>query len=305
MGTNLRKGTHPTVHTRRELINSDPGSTAGYHPSLNDLTALGRSILNSTLLPPLTTREWLKPITHTSSLRFAVGSPWEILRESLPVSTHPDTKTTRVVDFYTKQGGGDGYTSLMGLSPDHNMGISILTAGPASSATFLAIRELFVDIWLPAAEQAARDQAAVNLAGKYTLGSENNTKSWSVAEVSLLPDEAALALSKLVSNGTDVLEFLKANSKQLAGGETGSVKMWLYPMGLVSRSGSCKIRMAFRGVIGFSGKPAAEDCASWAEGDRLRWGNYPADVFVFELGEDRGSSAVEVPVLGTALRKVK
>jgi hypothetical protein len=280
-------------------------STAGYYSSLTDLTALGRSILNSTLLPPLTTRKWLKPITHTSSLRFSLGSPWEILRQSVPVTTRPETKTTRAVDFYTKQGGGDGYTSLLGLSPDHDMGISILTAGPASSVTFLAIRQLFVDIWLPAAEQAARDQAMTNLAGRYTLGSEDDAKAWSVAEVSLLPDEPALVLSKLVSNGTDVLEFMRANSKQLAGGEKGSARMWLYPMGLVAPSGSGKSRIAFRGVIGLSGKKAAEDCGSWAEGDRLRWGNYPGDVLVFEVGEDGKAMAVEVPVLGTALHRVK
>ncbi len=275
-------------------------STAGYYTSLTDLTTLGRSILNSTLLPPLTTRKWLKPVTHTSSVRFSLGSPWEILRESVDVTT--TTTTTRVVDFYTKKGGGDGYTSMLGLSPDHGLGVSILTAGPSSDATFLALRQLFVDVWLPAAEQAARDQASANLAGRYALGASSNA---TVAEVALLPVEPALALAALVSNGTDVLELVRANSKQLAGGQ-GPVRMWLYPMGLVAPSGGGKSkRIAFRGVVGFAGKPAAEDCGSWAEGDRLRWGNYPVDLVVFETGPDGKATAVEVPILGATLQRVR
>lgn len=285
-------------------------STAGYYSTLTDLTTLGRSILDSTLLPPLITRKWLKPITHTSSLRFSLGSPWEILRESVPVSLSSQTNTTRIVDFYTKQGGGDGYTSLLGLSPDHDMGISILTAGPSSSVTFLAIRQLFVDVWLPAAEQAARDEAMAKFVGNYTLGptsgvANNDTdSSSSFVEVSLHPAEPAILMSKLLSNGTDVMELLRQNSKQLIGGGEGSARMWLYPMGLITGS-SARSRVAFRGVLGLAGKSAAENCASWAEGDRLRWGNYPSDLLIFEDGPDGRAQAVEVPVLGMTLRRIR
>ncbi|KAK4233038.1 beta-lactamase/transpeptidase-like protein [Achaetomium macrosporum] len=275
----------------------------GYYSSLNDLTTIGRSILNSTILSPLDTRQWLKPITHTSSLSFSMGSPWEIIRASVPVRTDAESasKTTSNVDFYTKQGGGDTYTSLLGLSPDHDVGVSILTAGPVSGATMIAIRELFVDIWLPAAEQAARDQAVINLVGNYTLGSEDDTATFSVAEVSIDPDEPAVFVSKLISNGTDVMALLRANTKSIVG--DGEMRMWLYPMGLVSKSSGCKTRTAFRGVVGLAGKPAVDGCGSWAEGDRLRWGNYPADLVIFETGADGKAKGLEVPILGATLKR--
>ncbi|KAK4154675.1 beta-lactamase/transpeptidase-like protein [Chaetomidium leptoderma] len=278
----------------------DPG--AGYYSTLTDLTTLGRSILNSTLLPALTTHKWLKPITHTSSLRFSLGSPWEILRESVPVTTTQTqtTETRRVVDFYTKQGGGgDSYTSLLGLSPDHDLGISILTAGKGSETTMLALRQLFVDVWLAAAEQAGRDQAGVNFAGNYTLGDGDNNSSLVV--LSLQPDEPALMLSAMVSNGTDVLELLRGTTG--LGGEPGEARLWFYPMGLVA-GGDCRKRIAFRAAAGLAGRSADENCASWATGDRLRWGNYPADELVFETGPDGKARAVEVPVLGATLKRV-
>lgn len=202
-----------------------------------------------------------------------------------------------MVDLYTKQGGGgDAYTSLLGLSPDHDLGLSLLTAGPGSEATFLAIRQLLVDVWLPAAEQAARDQAEVNFAGNYTFG------DGSLAVVSLHPDEPALMLSAMVSNGTDVLELLRENLN--LGGGVGQARMWLYPTGLVTGSSCRGRRVAFRGVAGLTGKSAADNCASWAEGDRLRWGNYPVDELVFETGADGRAKTVEVPVLGATLKRV-
>jgi len=274
----------------------------GYYSSLTDLTTIGRSILNSTLLSHLDTRRWLRPISHTSSLSFSMGAPWEIIRASIPVTTAKQTETTRNVDSYTKQGGGDTYTSLLGLSPDHDMGISILTAGPVSGATMIAIRELFVNVWLPAAEQAARDQAVNNYVGKYSLGSEDDQKSYSVAEVSIDPDEPAVYLSKLVSNGTDVMALLRANTQSIVG--DGEMRVWLYPMGLVSKSGRCgQTRTAFRGVIGLAGKKAVDGCASWAEGDRLRWGNYPADLVVFEAGADGRAKGLELPIIGATLQR--
>lgn len=241
-------------------------------------------------MPPLATRKWLKPISHTSSLLFSIGRPWEILRQDIPVSTSPGTTTTRTVDLYTKQGGGDTYTSLIGLSPDHGMGISITTAGPSSfSAGMEIIRQLFIDLWLPAAEQAARDQASQNFVGTYTLADNSSI------EIKLDPNQPALFLPKVMSNGTDMFPLIEQLQNR-----QGPLGMWLYPMGLVAEN-----RVAFRGVTGVGGRPAAKDCGSWAEGDRMRWGNYPVDLVMFEMGKDGKAVTVEVPALGRTLEKVR
>jgi hypothetical protein len=298
--TNPGNDSNAIIYTGWDLDFGDEAPMGGYYSCLNDLTAIGRSILNSTLLPEFTTRRWLRPGSHSSSPYFSMGHPWEIMRQRVPISLSPETTRNRVVDLYTKQGGGAEYTSILGVIPDYDMGLSILTAGPASGKTFVAIRQLFMDIWLPAAEQAAREQALASLVGNYTLGDAATPSTFSSAEIVLLPDEPAIAVRSLVSNGTDVMVLLRERTSQLDGIE-GEFRMWFYPVGLVSESEDGTKRMAFRGVAGLEGRLPIEDCGSWAEGDRIRFGNYPADLLIFEFGADGKAKAVEIPVLGSTL----
>lgn len=264
----------------------DEAPAAGYYQSVTDLTTLGRSILKSTLLPPAVTRRWLKPITHTSSMYTSIGRPWEILRTPIPSPLGSQKK--RIVDVYTKFGGGDTYTTLLGVSPDHDFGISILTAGPASSAAVRAIQDLFQKIWLPEVEEISRKQALVNFVGTYSLP-DNST-----VELTLLDGEPALFMPTLISNGTDI--FWLAVSLRNPGFAGLVPKMWFYPTGLVKGN-----RMSFRAVRGVPGVEADADCGTWAEIDRLRYGNHPVDMVIFELGEDGRATAIEVPALGKTL----
>jgi hypothetical protein len=105
--------------------------------------------------------------------------------------------------------------------------------------------------------------------------------------------------------------------------------MWLYPMGLVSEGGAAAEgkgkgkgsgggggdgaagtqRIAFRGVTGLVGREVSKErgdaCASWAEGDRIRWGNYPTDKFIFEVGADGKAISVEAPGLYLTLKRAE
>ncbi|KAK0612115.1 beta-lactamase/transpeptidase-like protein [Immersiella caudata] len=263
----------------------DEAPSAGYYLSASDLTTLGTSILSSTLLSPVLTRKWLKPLTHTSSLLTSLGRPWEIIRSRVPVSS--GAKTTRIIDVYTKQGGGATYTSLIALSPAHNLGITILTAGLPGGSDFATIKALALDTFIAAAEQAARDAAGSAYGGNYTLSAT------SAAELGLLPDEPGLFLKTLTSNGTDVL----AMAKQLGGFQgSGKLGAWFYPMGLVGRAFSGN-EVPFRGTFGLVGAPAGEDCASWASVDRWRYGGYPADLAVFGVSGQGSVSSVQFPFL--------
>ena len=297
----------------------DIAPMGGYYQSANDLSALGASILNSTLLPPATTRKWMKPLTHTSSLFASIGRPWEIIRRRVPISF--TSKTTRVVDVYTKQGGGSTYTSLIALSRDHNLGISILTAGPRSNDAFQVIKRLSLEMWIPAAEQAARDAAGVRFGGSYSLPSSSgrSNSSSSYLEMGLHPDEPGLFVSKLVSNGTDMLD----TARTFVGGKgKGEFGMWLYPMDLVGQDsdeteeggddeagsavGMEKEERAFRGAFGEIGVPADAECATWAEVDRLRYGRNPGDLAVFEADGRGRTTGVLMPMLsGEVFRKAE
>jgi CubicO group peptidase (beta-lactamase class C family) len=91
----------------------------GLVSTISDLAKLGHSILTSELLPPATSRRWLKPFTSTSNLRNAVGRPWEIYH----YSTLP---TDPVIDVYMKTGSVGRYSSYFGLVPSHEVGFAIL-----------------------------------------------------------------------------------------------------------------------------------------------------------------------------------
>lgn len=250
-----------------------------------DLSRMGRSILNSSLLSTQATRKWLKPVSHTSSAFASVGRPWEILRLRVPIA--PSSNNTRLVDVYTKNGGIGQYLSLIGLSPDHNIGIALLTAGPLAGPVFNALQALLTTTWIQAAEHAARELARVNYAGNYTLPDNSSV------EITLLPDEPGLFLASLVSNGTDM--FVSVGGVLGSGAE---LRAWLYPTTLTDGN-----RTAFRAVYGAVGQPASESCASWGSIDGLHYGGYPADLFIFEFGVDGRATAVEVPILKKTLRR--
>jgi len=290
-----------TVNYPAGVWNLDLGELSpggGYSSSAADLSTLGRSILRSTLLPRLVTRRWLSPIIHSGSLVFSMGRPWEILRYQVPATL--TSNVTRNTDVYTKQGGGGSYTTLIALSPDHDIGVSILTSGDDTQRDFNAIRKAFLDVWVGAAEEAAREQAVDMFAGSYGGNGAGDNSSMVVGVVD---GEPALFISKLVSNGTDFLDFLaKTSYGGLGGGKKGTVGLWLYPMGLVDERETR--RVAFRGWPGVLGERPAMDCGSWAESDRLRWGNYPGDLYIFAVEGGKKARAVENPGMGRTFRRV-
>ncbi|TLD24626.1 beta-lactamase family protein [Venturia nashicola] len=97
-------------------------SSGGLLSSLNDMVKFGTAILNSTLLPEHKTRQWLKPISHSSQFEFSIGMPWEIYR-------HKHADTGAITDIYTKLGDSGNYTGFMCLVPDYDVGFTVLTAG--------------------------------------------------------------------------------------------------------------------------------------------------------------------------------
>ncbi|KAL2128551.1 hypothetical protein VTI74DRAFT_9023 [Chaetomium olivicolor] len=272
-----------------DLDMGDAAPGGGYYSTPSDITTLGRSILSSTLLPPATTRRWLKPITHTARASLSIGRPWEINRLNLPVSTAPASTVTHVVDVYTKQGSAGQYMTLIALSPDHGVGFTLFVGGPAAGKTYDLLQRRLSEVWFAAAEQAGREEGGAVYGGNYTL------PDGSVAEFVLRDNEPGLFLSRLVSNGTDVLALMGTLNGVPEGMRMGA---WLYPMGLQGKG-----KVAFRASMGVQGLPAGEACAAWGSIDLVRYGGYSADLFVFELGKDGGAVAVEIPVLKKTLRK--
>ena len=67
---------------------------------------------------------------------------------------------------------------------------------------------------------------------------------------------------------------------------------WLYSTTLIAGG-----RAAFRAVYDIVGGPAGEVYGSRGAVDALRYGGNPADLLVFEVGDDGMAVAVKIPVL--------
>ncbi|WAO95744.1 Beta-lactamase domain-containing protein [Fusarium falciforme] len=279
--------------------------SGGIYASAADLRRLGVSILESQLLSPRTTRQWLKPLGGTASLTYAVGAPWEINRLTLPVT--PGSNRTRVSDLYTKLGGNAGYAAVFALSPDHEIGFSVLVAGPTAVSDRIPLRDVVGTVFVPAAEHAAVENAGVNYAGVFVDESD------ATSNLTLTIDKGhpGLGLESWNVNGVDWRANLTLPGADpiLAASQT----IRLYPLGPEteekSSSGDTR-RIAFRSVAQIKPiSPRAEveggegmfdnGCQTWF--DVGFWDSL--DEFVFEVVDGKVVS-VENAITQQVLKRV-
>ncbi|KAH7024479.1 beta-lactamase/transpeptidase-like protein [Microdochium trichocladiopsis] len=319
-------------------FNYDLGSynpTGGTAMSLGDLSAIGKSILNSTLLPESTTREWLKPDTLTSSQFSAVGKPWEITRMEVPIDMHAAADAnaaTRLVDLYTKNGGIGAYQSYLILSPEHNLGITILTASNLTRAsdryalTTATLREMAKSVWVSAAESAARQAAGSNFGGVFSAGADDDdddTAAVGRVELALVPGRQGLAVKAFSYNGTDMVALLGriagiagADLHYMGltgGGEVSFRAVW-------SRQATTKERRQEKEEASenpdesdhvledfFAGVPRpvlGRDCDStWGGVDVLNYGNFGLDHFIFTTDGGGRATKLTLPALRITLKR--
>lgn len=239
----------------------------GLYSSTNDLSAVGRAILNSTLLSPALTRRWLKPASHTSSLAYSVGTPWEIL--SFP--------NERVVDLYTKSGDLGAYSSMTAVSPDHGVGFSILAAGEHAHNTVSYLSDYVATFILPALDAIAQRNTARRFSGIYALKNASST----------------IKISTDGKPGLQVTNWMKGNIQigvlgELFGAESPAhLSVRLYPTGLETQS-----QVSFRAVVQDIGKglpeigPFTSSCSTWSNIDGKPFNGVGMDEFMFNVDED-------------------
>lgn len=135
----------------------------GLTSTISDLAKLGRSILTSAILPPATTRRWLKPFASTSNLRNAVGRPWEIYHYSA-------TPTDAIINLYTRAGTVGKYSSYFGIVPSYDVGFAILATDSAREAPDL---NAYADITLGGYTSCHNLSVAIKLIRTQTLCSKS------------------------------------------------------------------------------------------------------------------------------------
>ena len=173
-------------------------ASGGLYTTLDELTVIGSSILNSTLLSPVETRKWLKPVSHTSNLEYSVGTPWEIARYINPL-------TGKITDIYPKNGDSGSAASQFALVPDYDAGFIILLSssvlasrGINKSIVVATIADLLLDTMMPALEAQAAKEALQNYAGTYTALNLNSSITVTQTQ------EHGLNVTEWISNGTDL-----------------------------------------------------------------------------------------------------
>ncbi|OAA38671.1 Beta-lactamase/transpeptidase-like protein [Beauveria brongniartii RCEF 3172] len=182
--------------------------SGGVLSSLGDLQRLGLGVLNSTLLPAEATRRWMKPVSHTPSLSYSIGAPWEIYR-----FVHPGTG--RVTDIYTKLGDAGNHGAALALIPQYDTGFALLNAASAEAAPLrsdiaLGILDAVTATVLPALEAEALAEARRNFIGKYkSLAGGKVSASLTIGfNMSTDPTDvhSGLVITEWTYNGTNILK---------------------------------------------------------------------------------------------------
>lgn len=251
----------------------------GLYASTTDLIALGKNILNSTLLSPQKTRMWLKPVTHTASLGNSVGAPWEIYRaDSL-------TNDGRVIDFYTKDGGIGSYGSQLVLVPDFGLVLTILTAGSATDILGALMNHVVKTI-IPLVDQSSKDEANQTYAGPYYAS--NST-------INLQVDNGpGLLVTNWTSNGRDILQdytsLVAPDSDLVSAGR-------LFPTNLVAgRETAWRLVFYLTTLSGNAAPQASQNfwvqgqCSTWGGIDGYVYGYKAVDEFIITVDESMESA---------------
>ncbi|EPS28756.1 hypothetical protein PDE_03702 [Penicillium oxalicum 114-2] len=245
----------------------DEGPAGGIYSSTKDMATLGQAILSSSLLPASTTRRWMQPHVHTASLDSSVGAPWEIIRLDNP----------RATDVYTKAGDIGAYSSMIALSPDYDIGFTILLAGSDGHSKVALAADLISAQLFPALEAVAKNQAARRFTGAYA--SEQGMNS----TMSIMTDDGpGLVITSWINNGTDMMESLMTMGHVQ---DPSSFNVRLYPTGLES-PGQISFRAVLPVELSTAGNgPFTSGCLTWVTMDAQVYGSVGMDEFVFDLND--------------------
>jgi hypothetical protein len=118
--------------------------------------------------------------------------PWEIYHTDRLLS-----KSGRNVRFITKSGGLPGYSSIIIMAPEYDLGFTILVAGNHNLTEKL---KNIVTSFVRAAEKLAVRQLQARYAGTYS-----SSDPYLNTSVNIIADHRGLVLTRFISNSSDIL----------------------------------------------------------------------------------------------------
>ncbi|KAI1178453.1 putative penicillin-binding protein [Nemania sp. FL0916] len=273
--------------------------TAGIYSSSDNLARLGRSILLNKQLSAIDTRKWMKPTTHTSSLVFSVGSPWEIWR------TRGQVANGRVVDLYTKSGSEGQYTAQLILLPDYGVSVSVLVAGTGVGVINIAT-EIVLQSLVPVLENITINEACGRLCGTYA-----SLKSGVNSSVTIAADASGLYLDRWINRGVDIKAV--ANDYAVGTGSPPVRAVRLQATNLQDSSNTNRTtrntnRVAYRAIFD---NPVEDgvlrimdpNAGKWGAADTPTYGEIAIDDFVIHLGANGTAMMVEPRAMRDTLQR--
>lgn len=258
---------------------------AGGFSTTNDLAAIGRSILNSTLMQQATTRRWFTTTSFVDTIEQAVGRGWEIFR--VRANGHS-------VDLFTKSGNWGVYNSVLVLLPAYNFGFSILSASNTTRAAVVdALTNNIVNTLLPALDTIAQQQAGANFAGRFTSPDKETNSSITVTTDGFL----GLRVTEYIVSGVDLLGSVFA----LFGSD---VEFRLMPNQLYDG----RTRVGFSAVYQPPSEIPPEDefywpCQSWLDIDDYTYANVPLGLMAFDVDATGKATSVRLVALRQTLQR--
>ncbi|XWW99877.1 hypothetical protein V2A60_007891 [Cordyceps javanica] len=206
-------------------------AAGGLFSNTLDMVSFAESIITYKLLSPKKTREWMKPVTHTSSMGMSVGAGWEILRSKTL------TEDRRVIDVYTKSGDLGLYHALVGAITDYDIVVTVLSGGEEVTLDPDMRTKIFstvVQTLVPAIDRAARDEASAadGYVGTYTDKSSNSTLELAMAK------GPGITIKRFVVRGFDALSNMPSYSlgsapRGVSGSKNTTVDGRMYPVDII------------------------------------------------------------------------
>lgn len=198
-----------------------------------------------------------------------LGMPWEIIRlADLTVDGRP-------IDIYTKLGDVPGYSTMMFLVPDYEVGGAIIVSGDGTYNTVLKLMDIVVEKLVSEVDSLARTQASI-YTGQYRSSNGTSTNSSTSSLSLVLDDGPGIKIENWVNDGKSILDGLSG----IRGITIDRLDARLYPVG----SGN-KWRMALEVTQSpnqVSVLPS-QACSNWLFVDQLRYAGLPVDEFSFHV----------------------
>lgn len=167
--------------------------TGGIYASSSDLSKYLRYTLSK--FNGLThALNWFNPVSPTRGINSFYGLPWEIYHTDRVLQD-----SRRTVRFITKGGGLPGYSSIIILAPEYDLGFTILVAG---NKELLSKLRNIVTSFVRNAEDHAIQQLKERYEGTYVSPDPKVNSS-----VRLVADERGLVITEFVSNSSDILKW--------------------------------------------------------------------------------------------------